>query len=60
MAEHGLRAGFSIGRESRAHPVTDVLRHCKRSVNQGGTASIIVALGFSKGGFIFWVIGNSE
>ena len=46
QAEHGLGAEPSIGRRFRVHPVTDVLRHLFSSANQGGTASIFVALGF--------------
>ena len=51
-AEHGLGAGLSIGRLSPGAPVKACKRQEDSPANQGGTASVFVALGFFPGAII--------
>ena len=50
-AEHGLGAGVSIGRHARVRPLSRV--EAGFSANQGGTASILSPLEYSRGVFLF-------
>ena len=50
-AEHGLGAGALIGKRSRVRPLKRL--EAAFAVNQGGTASIFVALGFPRAIFSF-------